>query len=349
MCFNMKGSKDMLDNKKNTNEKAIKFIDNLIDEYTADIDMIINKIKTYKENISKKEVVIDLLNSKNDSFSLFSPNSKEYDLGSLENQIEDIKEQASILENEKSQLEMKISQAKEIKKLLNNWEAPKKIKGFNMLEIQEKDRQRIARDLHDSTVQNLTSLIHKSELCSRLVDIDPVRAKLELNTMSITLKSVINEIREIIYNLKPMSLDDLGLTITIERYINQLLMYHDINISFTHNNDKKGILPVIKLSVFRMIQEACNNAIKHSEATDINIDLKYHDDFITLTVKDNGRGFDLDNKKDYPSSDYHGYGLPIMKERVYLLSGTIKIQSSLNKGTIVTITIPISMSKGEDI
>ena len=260
-----------------------------------------------------------------------------------------MKVKVSILEDEKEKLEMKILQAKEIKSVFLNEEDPKSSKKFNILEIQEKDRQRIARDLHDSTVQNLTSLIHKTELCSRLVDIDPTRTRLELNTMSITLKAVINEIREIIYNLKPMSLDDLGLITTIERFINQLMMCHDIKIKFTHNNEKSNLLPVIKLSIYRMIQEACNNAIKHSEANNIDVNLKFYDKSITITVKDNGRGFDLDNKKDYILSDYHGYGLPIMKERVYLLSGTMNIQSGLNKGTIVTITIPISRSKGEDI
>lgn len=339
----------MLNYKDNSYNKSIIFVDDLINEYNVEVDKTLDKIKTYKENISKKQVIIDLLNSKNDSSSFFSPNSKEYDIDLLELEIEDMKVKVSILEDEKEKLEMKILQAKEIKSVFLNEEDPKSSKKFNILEIQEKDRQRIARDLHDSTVQNLTSLIHKTELCSRLVDIDPTRTRLELNTMSITLKAVINEIREIIYNLKPMSLDDLGLITTIERFINQLMMCHDIKIKFTHNNEKSNLLPVIKLSIYRMIQEACNNAIKHSEANNIDVNLKFYDKSITITVKDNGRGFDLDNKKDYILSDYHGYGLPIMKERVYLLSGTMNIQSGLNKGTIVTITIPISRSKGEDI
>lgn len=95
---------------------------------------------------------------------------------------------------------------------------------------------------------------------------DPVRTKLELGSMTNTLKAVINELREIIYNLKPMSLEDLGLLLTVERYANQLMMNHDIKVRISHNDEIDDILPVIKLSLFRLIQEACNNAIKHAES-----------------------------------------------------------------------------------
>ena len=216
------------------------------------------------------------------------------------------------------------------------------------MNLQERDRQRIARDLHDSTVQNLTSLIHKIQLCLRLVDMDPVRTKLELGSMTNTLKAVINELREIIYNLKPMSLEDLGLLLTVERYANQLMMNHDIKVRISHNDEIDDILPVIKLSLFRLIQEACNNAIKHAESKNIDIKIYFKKNQVSVTVIDDGKGFDLDCIGDNAQKDYSGYGLSIMKERVYLLSGTMKLDSTINKGTIVTITVPIFKSKGEE-
>ena len=86
-----------------------------------------------------------------------------------------------------------------------------------LIKFQEQESERIARDLHDSTVQNLTSMIHKIELCSKLIDMDPIRCKLELTMMSRTLRDIINDTRQMIYNLRPMSFDDIGLEITIER------------------------------------------------------------------------------------------------------------------------------------
>lgn len=335
---------------KKCSDKSILFVDSLIDEYKAKLSKKSNSINIYKEKIIEKEAIIILSNTKSDNFSVFSPNSREAEYDALELEIEEMKEKTDILNNEVNEIESDISQLEEIKSILSaSKDSSQNNKGLNMLEIQEQDRQRIARDLHDSTVQNLTSLIHKSELCSRLVDTDPVRTRLELNTMSNILKSVINEIREIIYNLKPMSLEDLGLTITIERFINQLMMCHDIKIRFFHNDEKYDILPVIKLSLFRMIQEACNNAVKHSEATKIDIDLRYKNDLISVSVKDNGKGFDINDQDNQELTNYQGYGLPIMKERAILLSGTLDIDTSLAKGTIITINVPITICEGEEL
>ena len=93
-----------------------------------------------------------------------------------------------------------------------------------LIETQEMDRNRISRELHDSTVQGLTSLVHKMEYCSRLVDIDPVRVKMELQSMIEFNKEIINDIRAIIYDLRPMSLNNIGLVSTIESFF---LYFHD--------------------------------------------------------------------------------------------------------------------------
>lgn len=326
-----------------------KFILNLIDDYMIKLQEISEQKKVYFNDISEKEVLISTLNqTRKEKSNLFSPNSKDYNTEEYCVELDSLKGKTEELEKEQNKLESIVLHLKQLYKTLVDQETPHFTIGRNILEIQEQDRQRIARDLHDSTIQNLTSLIHKTELCTRLVDMDPVRSKLELNTMSNTLKSVINEIREIIYNLKPMSLDDLGLLATIERYINQLMMIHDIKINISHNEEPEDIIPVIKLSVFRIIQEACNNAIKHADAKCIKINIDYKANLIKLSIKDDGKGFDADNLNNVIAIDYSGYGLSIMKERVYLLSGTMKIQSTINKGTIVTITVPITKSEGEE-
>ena len=138
---------------------------------------------------------------------------------------------------------------------------------------------------------------------------DPVRTRLELITMTNTIKEVISEIREIIYNLNPMSLEDLGLITTIERFINQLMMNHDIKVSFNYNEEKKDILGIVNLSIFRIIQEACNNAIKHAEAKSIEINIFYNEKYINISVKDDGKGFDTELKQNIINDNYTGYGL----------------------------------------
>ncbi|MDF2801635.1 MAG: hypothetical protein K0S61_1538 [Anaerocolumna sp.] len=213
--------------------------------------------------------------------------------------------------------------------------------GINILEAQENERKRIARDLHDSTVQNLTNMMHKTELCTRLIDVDKVRAKLELQTMISTIKSTINDMRNIIFGLRPMSLDDLGLLPTIERYIRETNKSHDVNITLNVENEESSILPVINLTLFRIIQEASNNAIKHGNATNISIKLVYNLETIELYIKDNGCGFKKETLLETKANIFSGYGLSMMKERVFILSGDFNIDSNEEEGTNIIVKIPL--------
>lgn len=215
--------------------------------------------------------------------------------------------------------------------------------GLKILETQETERKRIARDLHDSTVQNLTNMMHKTELCTRLIDLDHVRAKLELQTMVSTIKSTINDMRNIIYNLRPMSLDDLGLVDTIEKYIKDFKTNHEIEIDLVVMNKEVSVLPVINLTLFRIVQEATNNAIKHGSASKINVNLQYNKETIELCIEDNGIGFKESNIES--SNMFTGYGLSMMKERVLLLTGDINIESIKNKGTKIYVNVPIRNHK----
>lgn len=296
--------------------------------------------------------------------NLFSPNIyNSYDTSDLIKSIDEIKDSIDILVREEKKLDEKINGLQTAVQCLekaiidvsdtcpekNNMNQLKlnSDKGLSILEAQEIERQRIARDLHDSTVQNLTSLVHKSELCIKLIDIDSVRAKLELNSMSNTLKMVINDMRGIIYNLKPMSLDDLGLTVTVQRYCTKLMNLNNIQIKLTANEETKDILPVIKLTLFRIIQEACTNVIKHAGATLIKINIRYEEHRITVSVKDNGNGFDLNSLNNSSTELTNSFGLSIIKERISLLSGTLEINSEDGIGTTVIVSAPLTNYEGD--
>lgn len=207
-------------------------------------------------------------------------------------------------------------------------------KTFFVLDIKEKERQRIARDLHDVSLQNLAHLVHKVELSSLYIDKDPIQAKLELASVQQELRKVIEEMRTVVYNLHPMSLDDLGLKETIERMIP---MTNEDNKFFVEtsieevSSDNKSLI----LFLFRIIQECYNNAIKHSGGNQISISLKTEDEKYLIEVKDNGIGF---NEDDIEKKNCH-FGLSIMKERVSILKGKMNIQSC-NKGTSIKIAIP---------
>lgn len=213
--------------------------------------------------------------------------------------------------------------------------------GLNIIETQENERKRIARDLHDSTVQNLTTMMHKTELCTRLIDIDSIRAKLELQTMVGTIKTTINDMRNIIYGLRPMALDDLGLIPAIDKYIRDVSNNYEKKVMFKIHNKERLLLPAINLTIFRIIQEAVNNAIKHGQANKIWVDIYYSEKCVKVQVKDDGIGIKEDTILKAGENIFSGYGLSMMKERVSILSGDFNIESDENEGTKIIVKIPL--------
>lgn len=216
-----------------------------------------------------------------------------------------------------------------------------------MLEIQEIERQRIARELHDSSTQNMIALINKLELCSNLMDVDIIRCKLELQSTMNYLKTIIGDIRSTIYDLRPMSFDDIGMDVAIKQFMEKIKNEHSIKTVFIdeenifkQNNKQNNLKSILKLTVFRIIQESCNNAIKHAEADNIQVIVKREKNFLLIEINDNGVGFDTTQLKNINREDKSGFGLSMMKERVYLLSGTIKINSEIGKGTSILVKVP---------
>lgn len=209
---------------------------------------------------------------------------------------------------------------------------------------QEAERQRIARDLHDISLQNLTAIIHKVELASMYVNQDPIRTKLELSTISNSLKEAINEIRETIFDLRPMTFDDIGFKELLDSLIEKETEHNDIDIII----DKYELSVedrVVLMVLFRIIRETLGNSVRHSKCTEIHISIDdSQNNEVVYDIVDNGIGFDVNEK--IKQNNKH-YGLIILEERVKLMQGEINFDSSKDKGTRIHITIPLDNIKKE--
>lgn len=203
-------------------------------------------------------------------------------------------------------------------------------------ENQELDRKRIASELHDTSLQDLTHIIHQLELSGLYIDVDPTKAKLELEDISNQLRKVIQDIRNTIFDLRPMSFDDLGLEEAIDEYI--LFIKKKYNINFiTHIDDVNYLEEKKKLSIYRIIQECLMNSAKHSEAKTVNLKLKDLESEIIIIVHDDGVG--IDQSKSLVGDNTH-YGLAIIRDRINYLNGECSITSDKNKGTYIEVKIP---------
>ena len=137
---------------------------------------------------------------------------------------------------------------------------------IQLLEAQEMERQRIARDLHDSTVQDLTSMLHKIELSMRVMDMDSQRCKMELSNVLDNIRNVISNTRKMIYNLRPMSVDDIGIDVTLKHAIAKIEQEWNRKIEYIIIGKPFHVKPVVALSLLRIMQEACTNALKYADA-----------------------------------------------------------------------------------
>lgn len=321
-----------------------------IDKRQSLLDEISSLEIKSKENIRMIQMLED---TNDDNFESFSPREvSSYNKSKMVELSEEQKQIQQLLQDYRSEvleLNLKIDEVTSVIKVAQNENdicneeiSKSKKSNLNVLESVEKERQRIARDLHDSTVQNLTSLVHKSELCMKLIELDPIRCKLELSSMGKILREVIEDMRKMIYDLRPMSFDDIGFGVTIERALDKCKAAYNIRYSFKIEGEEYQLPNMVSISLLRIIQESCSNAINHGNAKMIDIKLIYHEDSIELMVENDGDGFDVSTIDDLSRDDYSGFGLSMMKERIYLLSGDLSIQSKAGeKGCLLTVNLPI--------
>ncbi|MTI66884.1 MAG: sensor histidine kinase [Firmicutes bacterium] len=218
----------------------------------------------------------------------------------------------------------------------------KQFLGVKVIEMQEEERQRVARDIHDGPAQSMANLVLKTELCEKLLDIDKNRVKEELKDLKGIVRGSLKDIRKIIYDLRPMSLDDLGLIPTVKRYGYDFTEETDIKVEVRAINEEIQIKSIIQLAVFRIIQEALNNVRKHSNADRVSIYIENGDKFLNLIIKDDGIGFNKEKALDESSDINGGFGLMGMKERAQLLNGELDIISNPGDGTKIVLIIPIN-------
>lgn len=203
---------------------------------------------------------------------------------------------------------------------------------LEILSMQEAERKRIAEDLHDTTVQDLVHLSQQLELAILYLNKDINQTKIELSEARNNIKKIIEDMRETIYDLRPMAFDDIGWESAIENLKNNLEEKNDINVIFDICNiDNCDSL--IKITIYRIIREACQNILKHANASKMVVSMKEYTNNISLMIMDDGIGIGEYDRMNH-------FGLSMVKEKVGLLSGRLSIFTNEN-GTTLDITIPI--------
>lgn len=211
---------------------------------------------------------------------------------------------------------------------------------IKIISAQENERQHLANQLHDGPAQSLTNLILQAEICERLFDSDPMRARAELTELKSAVTSTFQKVREFIFDLRPMMLDDLGLNPTLKKSIDDYEQKSGIACNLTLSGRDRRLPPHMEVTIFRLLQHLMNNVRAHAQATHVQINLNVDDDKVTASVEDDGVGFDVKGALA-ASRQRKTIGLSSMQEQVEMLGGEIEFDSSPGRGTRVLFWLPV--------
>ena len=222
------------------------------------------------------------------------------------------------------------------------------INGIKLLENQEIERKRIAREIHDGPAQYIANAMMRIDFCKVVVKKDLEKGIKELDDVKGNVKMALKEVRGIIFDLRPLSLEERGLTEAIKEMINIVSAENNIEINSFIEEFQGEVDKIIQIAAYRIIQEILNNIKKHSSAKIVDLKLNYFNEYISIFVQDNGIGFDV--KETLLNTKLKGncYGLLGIYERVKSLGGRIEIKSYPNEGTAYKIKLPVNRKVKKD-
>jgi len=213
-----------------------------------------------------------------------------------------------------------------------------KIRASALLQGQEEERKRLSKEMHDGVGQMLTGLKLISENFGEPTEWS-LRDRRNMQDLRTVIGQTIQEVRTISHNLMPTVLNDFGIDLALKQLVDSTARNTTAQMTFISNLKEKRLDRNVEIGLYRIAQEAINNAVKHAEATQISLEVSLSNKKAVLRVKDNGKGFNLTGRKSKGSVSPTN-GLRNLHERAHLLDGTLKINSAIGRGTEVIAQIP---------
>ena len=204
-----------------------------------------------------------------------------------------------------------------------------------MIQAQESERQRLSRQMHDGPAQALSNFILQTEIAMRLFDVDQKKAREELENLKVSATGTFRKVRDFIFELRPMMLDDLGLVPTLKRYVDTWKDQVGVEARLMVTGKERRLEPYEEVMIFRAVQELLNNTARYGGASSVKVQVDMGDTITKVTVDDDGKGFDADH-----ISAKRGMGLKVIRDRVEMLGGAMELDSVIGQGTRITFHLP---------
>src|ERR1700716_864606 len=210
-----------------------------------------------------------------------------------------------------------------------------------VFQIIEEERRRIARDMHDGPAQSMANLVLQAEILERLLDRNPKQLVTELAEFKNSVRNALEETRQLIFDLRPMTLDDLGLVPTLRKFIKEYGDRYGLSTRFNVVGQERRLPGNTEGVLFRIIQEALTNVHKHARAKMAEVTMNLQPNRVSVVIKDDGQGFDV-ARTEANLHKNKNLGLLSMRERAELEKGTLEIRSQPGRGTEVKVEVPLA-------
>jgi signal transduction histidine kinase len=201
----------------------------------------------------------------------------------------------------------------------------------------EEERRRLARELHDETLQSLIALNQRVQL-TRL-SVNGTASMESLDEIQRITENTIQELRRVARALRPLYLEDLGLVAALEMLAHETQQVHDLEIHFQSNGVEQRLSPEAELALYRVVQECLSNVVRHANASQASVNISFSPSEVVVEVRDDGEGFVVPESPSAFAPGGH-YGLLGLYERAELIGARLEIHSTLGRGTRVAVILP---------
>jgi len=340
---------DLLTEQMNSTKRRLQEIKDQIEQIQLSVDKeqqrysgIATELQTLKENLDTTPRE-DIRDKYDEALEV------RFRLATMRGQLEKIEGQYDYLEKQQTIFSQILSQIEGVDYLAimddEDGTPTGSVDIVGIINAQEEERKRLSRVMHDGPAQSLTNFILQAEICQRLFDRDPDRAAAELDNLKSNASRTFQKIRDFIFDLRPMMLDDLGVAATIRRYSDSFGEKNDIQTRYEILNEDRRMENYREVFIFRTVQELMSMARDYSAASEVEIRLDMTSDPIKILVEDDGRGFDsesvFETDDDTMIEDARISSMIMLRNKVELVNGTMTVQSSENEGTAVRIEVPV--------
>jgi len=322
-------------------QKEMKEIEVLIQQSSAEVDKLVQRNSQLTTKVHRMEANIDTY-PRHDIKEIYSA-AKEAQtrLFMMRGQLEQLQSKQQNLEKYAEHLRRLLEVSQQITHIEPSAGGSTPVGERTIgriIEAQENERLHLARQMHDGPAQSLTNLILQAEICERLFDTDPTRARIELGNLKNAVNATFQKTRGFIFDLRPMMLDDLGLIPTLKRYVQGFEEKSGLSTNLTIVGKERRLPPHTEVIIFRVVQGLLKNISQHANATHVQVSVNLEGEVIDVSVEDDGSGFDVDSAMA-SARQRKTLGIAAMQEQVEMLDGQINFESDIGRGTRVKLEI----------